>query len=83
MSYIVKCRVGGKVKRITLGRHGPLTADEARKKAQKMLMDIQSAKTTVSIPTLEQILEEYLASRKLRPNTIKNYTMSIRHCLKD
>ena len=32
-TYIVEARVQGKAKRITLGKHGPLTPEQARKQA--------------------------------------------------
>lgn len=81
ISYIVECRVDGKVKRTTLGRHGFITAEEARKEAQKMLTGIAFAKHSVSIVTLNQILEEFLASRSLRPNTVASYSNITRRCL--
>ncbi len=37
MSYVVECRVNGISRRITIGPHGPLTPELARKEAQKLL----------------------------------------------
>ncbi|MFC1325544.1 MAG: DUF4102 domain-containing protein, partial [gamma proteobacterium symbiont of Ctena orbiculata] len=36
-SFIVEKRVGGRVRRQTLGRFGPLTVEQARREAQKQL----------------------------------------------
>ena len=36
-SYIAQARVGGKTRRVTIGRHGVITADQARKKARTAL----------------------------------------------
>jgi len=37
VSYVLKYRHNGKQRFVTLGRHGVLTPDEARKKAKKLL----------------------------------------------
>ncbi len=39
-SYIVEYRHGGRKRRVTLGRHGPLTVDQARKLAKRELYSI-------------------------------------------
>lgn len=37
-SFIVETRIANKVKRITLGKYGQLTAEEARKQAKHLLV---------------------------------------------
>jgi integrase len=48
-----------------------------------MLTGIAFAKHSVPIVTLNQILEEFLASRSLRPNTVASYSSITRRCLAD
>ena|SRR5690606_3302329 len=38
--YIVEARVQGKPKRITIGKHGALTPEQARKQAQRLIGEI-------------------------------------------
>ena len=38
-SFILEKRIHGRVRRITLGAYGPLTVDQARKKAQQLTRD--------------------------------------------
>ncbi len=39
-SYVVEYRKGGRKRRVTLGRHGPLTVDQARKLAKRELYSV-------------------------------------------
>jgi hypothetical protein len=70
------------VRRITLGRYGEITVEQARKEAQKLLGKIaagidpiaekQSAKAT--IVTLNEVFQAYLNARKsLKPKTLYDY----------
>lgn len=43
-SYVVESRVNGRTRRVTLGAHGVLTADMARKRAQKALVSMTEGK---------------------------------------
>ncbi len=81
-SFIVEKSIHGKVKRITLGRYGELTVEQARKEAQKLLGKIamgidpiaehQFAK--VKSITLGAVFDDYLNTRKsLKPKTIYDY----------
>jgi integrase len=73
-SYIVQARVNGRTRRETLGRHGVLTAEEARKKARRALgrmadgVDPSAEKKrgrALSV-TLKEVTEQYLATRKTK-----------------
>jgi hypothetical protein len=44
-AFIVEKRINGHVKRITLGRYGELTVEQARKRAQQILGKIARALT--------------------------------------
>lgn len=85
-SFIVETRINNKVKRITLGRYGKLTVEQARKEAMKILGMVvtgqdpaaeKKAKRAKKV-TLLEAFEDYLLARKdLSPTTIKDYKRSI------
>ncbi len=78
-------------KRVTLGRFGRMTPDEARRKAQKVLGQVASGEDPAAeraaargIPTLGQAFEEYMvANPKRKPNTVKLYRQNLRVCFGD
>lgn len=91
-SFIVEKRINGRVKRITIGKFGPLTAEKARTKAAELIGDIALGKDPVAEKkaeqsksvTLQGALDSYFETRKdLKPATIKNYTDCIDRYLKD
>ena len=43
-TYFIKARIDGRQRWFTLGKHGPLTAADARSKARQMLADIDSGR---------------------------------------
>lgn len=80
-SFIVQRRINGRDKRMTIGRFGPLTAEQARKEAKKLIGQIASGADPVAekkrrqleTVTLEQAFAAYLERRKnLKPLTIKD-----------
>lgn len=80
-SYIVETAVQGKTYRITLGKHGILTSEQARKRAKKTLAELiqgshekQQNANLAAIPTLQQVFTEYLAVRPLKPKSYYNYS---------
>jgi len=88
ISYVVEKRVNGTNRRITLGSHTLLTPEMARKEAERLLammaagIDPQLLKQRKKI-TLRQVFDDYLQSRTLRRNTIKNYTALLKRCFAD
>jgi len=85
-SFIVEKRIAGKVKRITLGRYGNLTVEQARKEAMKLLGEVAGGKDPVGEKqtakfqalSLEAIFKDYLATRKdLKQITVDDYTRSL------
>ncbi len=90
-SYIVEARVNGVVRRITLGKHGVLTASTARKKAKRLLAMMASGKDPVLEKsrkkiggvTLQEVLEHFLSVRNVRPNTRRHYLYMLPRCLGD
>ncbi|MCW8889355.1 MAG: integrase arm-type DNA-binding domain-containing protein [Sedimenticola sp.] len=82
-SFIIEKRIKGKVKRITLGKYGILTVEEARRLAQRELAKIAMGDDPIAerktiqakAVTLEQAFEGYKKARKdLKPKTISDYT---------
>ena len=47
-SFIIEKRINGKVKRITLGRYGNITVEQARKQAMTYLGDIVTGKDPIA-----------------------------------
>lgn len=79
-SFIVQKRINGKEHRLTIGRNGVLTAEQARKEAQKFLGQVAQGidpiankiKSKAETVTLKEALEAYLLSRTLKPRTIQD-----------
>lgn len=71
-TFIVETRIKGKVRRLSLGRFGKITADQARDLAKSKLGEIafggdpiaKAAKVKAEAVSLEQALESYLRARK-------------------
>jgi integrase len=85
-SFIVEKRISGKVKRITLGKFGNLTVDQARKEAMHFLGEVATGKSPIAAKknkrirntTLIEAFEDYLLTRKdLKPSTIHDYRRSM------
>ena len=71
-TYIVQARVNGTTRRVSLGRHGTITLQQARKKAVKELSKMVEGIDPIlekkrlkaeSVP-LRQVVEDYLGDRK-------------------
>lgn len=73
------------MRRITLGKFGALTADQARKEAQKIIGQIatgdpiaEKRANKMKAVKLHEVLNDYIRVRKeLKPSTIINYTQVI------
>ena len=91
MSYIVECRVNGINRRITIGPHSRFDPDTAREEAKKLLATMtlgrdpreEEAKDKLAQITLGEVLEDYLVSRTLRPNTVRAFKQIIKRCIGD
>jgi len=91
-SFIVEKRINGKVKRITLGRYGNLTVEQAKKEAMKLLgkvatgIDPIAEKKEKNVRSLSLIdtFNDYLKTRKdLKPNTIHDYQKVMKWAFED
>lgn len=81
-SFVVEKNIANKVRRITLGKYGALTVEQARKEAQKIIGQIavgidplaQKRAAKMREVTLKQVFDDYLQTRKsLKKNTLYNY----------
>lgn len=81
-AFIVEKRIDGRVRRMTLGRYGELTAEQARKQAQKVLGQIamgmnppaEKQRQRVQATTLVQAYTAFLRQRtELKPKTRYDY----------
>lgn len=91
-SFIVETRIDGKVKRVTLGKYGKITAEEARKAAKSLLGRIARGENPVAEKkikkikaiTLQQAFNDYLKARKdLKPGTIVDYKRVLKQVVPD
>lgn len=85
-TFCVMRRIGGKLTRVTLGKYGVVTTDEARRKAIKALANLvegidvnaEKARARVRGKTLQGVLDDYIAAKELKPNTILDYGKVLR-----
>lgn len=81
-SFVVEKNIGNKVRRMTLGKYGALTVEQARKEAQKIIGQIatgidpiaEKRSAKMSAVTLNEVFDDYIKARKsLKHNTLYNY----------
>ena len=86
-AFILQRRINGIDKRMTIGRYGDLTAEQARKQAVKLAGDIASggdpiaekAKKKIESKKLSEAFETYFERRTLKPQTV----FDICRCMKE
>jgi integrase len=86
-TYLVQYRNGGRTRRVKIGRHGPLTADEARTKAKELLGAVakgtnpaQDISEHRQAPTMATVCERFYRDHVLmrcKPSTQAEYRRSI------
>ncbi len=85
-SFIAEKRINGKVRRMTLGRYGHLTVEQARREAMQLLGMVATGKDPIAEKKAKQVksitlldaFEDYLKTRKdLKPSTIHDYRRSV------
>lgn len=82
-SFVVEKNIGNKVRRITIGKCNAISAEAARKEAQKLIGEIASGGDPIArkraikmkATTLKQVFNDYIDTRKssLKKTTITNY----------
>jgi len=85
-TYVAQSRVAGKTVRITIGLHGPLTPEQARNEAKRRLGEMATGININSVArnaklkgvTLVEAYQEYIKSRTLTENTLKDYAKAMR-----
>lgn len=91
-SFIVEKRVNGRVKRITLGRYGNLTVEQARTEAMKILGKVATGGDPIAEKreryarsvSLNEVYRDYLATRKdLKDSTIHDYNRIMNGAFED
>lgn len=91
-SFIVEKRINGRLKRITLGRYGNLTVEQARTEAMKVLGKVATGGDPVAEKreryarsvTLLEVFNDYLATRKdLKDSTVHDYTRIMNKSFED
>ena len=84
--YVVQARRNGKSIRATVGRHGDVAPDEARKDAAKLLARIKAGRPLVEPdpkpePTVADLAERYereYVAMHCKPNTIRHYGLMLK-----
>ena len=83
--YLVQTRAGGKSSRVTIGRHGLVTAEQARRKAAEVIASIKAGKEperngslspSATGPTLAEVAERYMREHvavRCKPTTARVY----------
>jgi len=91
-SFIIEKRINGKVKRLTIGRYGNLTVEQARKEAMGWLGQIATGadpladrqEKQIKGITLSEAFDDYLKTRKdLRASTVADYQRSLNWAFDD
>jgi integrase len=82
-TYVAERRVDGKTRRVTIGKHTLITADQARKKALKALSEMNDGidpnarkrEQEALAVSLAAVVADYIADRgeKLRPATVNDF----------
>ena len=91
-TYFVLKRVNGRLTRVTLGRHGIKTAEQARKDAIDTLSDLgkgidvnrEKSRAREKGITVTEVLDRYfIARQELKPSTVTTYRNLFRFYLPD
>ena len=86
--YLLKYRIGRKQRWYSIGRHGQVTPDQARREARRLLDQVEGdqdpaakrAASKTSVETMEDLGKLFLDQHvsKLKPHTVDDYTRCIK-----
>ncbi len=91
-SYFVEKRVNGRTVRTTIGRHGQITCEQARRRAQEILGEMTGGENPnrkkhearAASLTLAEVFEDFLRARNsLKTSTIEGYRYTMETTLQD
>lgn len=81
-TYLIQYRHNGRSRRLTLGKHGAITPDEARKLAKTQLGNVATGEDPAEdrmqrrkAPTFQQLAEDYMERHAIpnkRPNSARD-----------
>jgi len=87
-TFIVQYRAGGRSRRMTIGAYGPVTPEEARRRARIILGEVAAGHDPMNgvhdarrSPTVASLCDRFLAEHvdvHLKPSTARNYRATIR-----
>ena len=86
--YVVQTRCTGRSKRVTVGRHGDVSPDQARKEAARIIARIKAGEAPIPTapkadPTMAELAERYQrehVAMRCRPATVRHYgIMLVKH----
>ncbi len=87
-TFVLEKEIHGRVRRLTLGRYGPMTLDQARQLAQKRMVEINEGRDPVQerqqrqiAPTFGDLETMYLARHAVLKKSIKNDRAILNHHL--
>ena len=91
--YLVQTRKGGKSRRLTVGRHGLVSADQARNEAARIIADIKAGREPLPAngaapvqprPTVAEVAERYMREHvevRCKPTTVRQCRHTLDHHL--
>ena len=87
-SYLIQYKAAGRTRRVTIGPHGPITADQARKRALMLLAEVKSGGNPAEerasdrkAATVAQLAERYMtewAARHKKPRSAEQDARNLR-----
>lgn len=91
-TYLVQYRTGGRTRRVKIGRHGVLTADQARGRAKELLGAVaggdnpaQAISDHRTAPTVATVCDRFIrdhVEQRLKPTTLRDYKAAIHRLIK-
>ena len=86
-SYLIQYRSGGRTRRVTFGKHGTITPDQARTKARKLLAAVSDGENPAEdiklhrkAPTVAALCERFMSehvAHRCKPTTQREYQRSV------
>ena len=84
--YVVQSRAFGRSRRVTVGRHGEISADQARREATRIIGHIKAGESPVAVepspdPTVRDLAERYqreYVEMHCKPATVSHYAVMLR-----